>query len=90
MPLSTTFIGVKEVNPMRQMQEMDVVCYEKVQAMVAKNHQVMVFVHARNATLKTANTLREMALNKQQAQMFRPEESAAWGNALKVSARFCF
>lgn len=54
VPLSQTFIGVKEVNTMKQMQEMDVVCYDKVAAMVQKGHQVMVFVHARNATLKTA------------------------------------
>lgn len=54
VPLSQTFIGVKEVNPMKQMHEMDVVCYDKVAAMVQKGHQVMVFVHARNATLKTA------------------------------------
>ena len=54
VPLSQTFIGVKEVNPMKQMVQMDMVCYEKVFAMVQKGHQVMVFVHARNATLKTA------------------------------------
>jgi activating signal cointegrator complex subunit 3 len=54
VPLSQTFIGVKEVNPMRQMQQMDFVCYDKVAAMVQQGHQVMVFVHARNATLKTA------------------------------------
>jgi len=54
VPLSQTFIGVKEVNPMRQMQQMDFVCYDKVVAMVQQGHQVMVFVHARNATLKTA------------------------------------
>jgi activating signal cointegrator complex subunit 3 len=46
VPLSRTFIGVKEVNLMRQMQETDVVCYEKVAAMVSKDHQVMVIVHA--------------------------------------------
>lgn len=33
---------------------MDIVCYSKVAEMVRKGHQVMVFVHARNATLKTA------------------------------------
>jgi activating signal cointegrator complex subunit 3 len=83
VPLSQTFIGVKEVNPMRQMQEMDVVCYEKVAAMASKGHQVMVFVHARNATLKTAQTLREMAQNKSQLHFFRPEDDASFGAAVK-------
>lgn len=83
VPLSQTFIGVKEVNSMRQMQEMDVVCYEKVVQMVQKGHQVMVFVHARNATLKTAQTLREMAQNRSQLHLFQPEDNAALGLATK-------
>ena len=66
VPLSQTFIGVKEINPMRQMQAMDVVCYEKVLAMVQQGHQVMVFVHARNATLKTA----QVCLYKQICHLF--------------------
>ena len=40
---------------------MDEVCYEKVLEFVRAGHQVMVFVHARNATVNTAMVLKETA-----------------------------
>lgn len=43
----------------------------------------MVFVHARNATVKTALTLREMANNQGDATLFRAEPSAEYGAAEK-------
>jgi replicative superfamily II helicase len=46
---------------MRQRQDMDEVCYDKVVEFVRAGHQVMVFVHARNATVNTAMVLKEMA-----------------------------
>ena len=46
---------------MRQRQDMDEVCYEKVVEFVRAGHQVMVFVHARNATVNTAMVLKETA-----------------------------
>jgi hypothetical protein len=61
VPLAQTFIGIKQVNQMRQRQDMDEVCYEKVVEFMRAGHQVMVFVHARNATVNTAMVLKEMA-----------------------------
>lgn len=49
--------------------------------------QVMVFVHARNATARTANVLREMAQLKGHMKDFEPTESAAMGLALKAFGR---
>jgi len=49
--------------------------------------QVMVFVHARNATMRTAMVLKEMALQHNQLKAFEPEESAAVGQARKVLNR---
>ena len=43
----------------------------------------MVFVHARNATVKTALTLREMANNQGDAALFRAEPSPEYGAAEK-------
>ena len=45
--------------------------------------QVMVFVHARNATVKTALTLREMAGNQGDAALFRAQQSPEYGAAEK-------
>ncbi len=36
----------------------------------------MVFVHARNSTVKTGMLFREMAQNKGQTQLFEPEEGS--------------
>jgi activating signal cointegrator complex subunit 3 len=61
VPLAQSFIGVKSLNKMKQQEQMDEVCYDKALKMVRQGHQVMVFVHARNATIKTALKMREMA-----------------------------
>lgn len=43
----------------------------------------MVFVHARNATVKTALTLREMAANQGDAAAFHAQQSPEYGAAEK-------
>jgi len=49
--------------------------------------KVMVFVHARNETVRTANVLCEMAKNSGQILMFYADKSAKSAEALKqVSA----
>ena len=71
VPLSQCFIGCKATQTMQQMHDMDEVCYEKVHEMVAKGHQVMVFVHARNATHKTAINLKDRANKSQHSSVFK-------------------
>nr|XP_032829466.1 activating signal cointegrator 1 complex subunit 3 [Petromyzon marinus] len=87
VPLSQTFIGVKTTNKMQQMHDMDEVCYDKVLEQVKAGHQVMVFVHARNATVRTAMALREMAKNNGEAGFFTPPQSAEYGTAFKQVER---
>nr|CAD7458407.1 unnamed protein product [Timema tahoe] len=87
VPLSSTFVGVKAVKPLQQMGDMDQVCYEKVVEQVQKGHQVMVFVHARNATMRTATILKEIALQKNQLNLFEPDKSSAMGQARKSMAK---
>ncbi|XP_022238465.1 activating signal cointegrator 1 complex subunit 3-like [Limulus polyphemus] len=79
VPLGQTFIGVKSQNPLQQLQEMDEVCYQKVASTVEKGHQVMVFVHARNATVRTAIVLKEMAQNKGQLYLFCADQNPQFG-----------
>ena len=45
--------------------------------------QVMVFVHARNATVKTAMSLRDLATNYGDLSYFQPEQSPRLGQAEK-------
>ena len=46
--------------------------------------QVMVFVHARNETVRTATLFNEMAQNKGHSQLFQAESSPKFGEAIKV------
>ena len=45
--------------------------------------QVMVFVHARNATVKTATSLRDLAASSGDLPLFAPEQSSQLGHAQK-------
>lgn len=45
--------------------------------------QVMVFVHARNATVKTAMALREIANNSGDSKLFRADQDPQYGAAEK-------
>ncbi|KAJ1738110.1 DEIH-box ATPase, partial [Coemansia sp. RSA 1591] len=60
-PLQQEFIGITEKKPLRRLERMDQVCYEKAKR-YATNSQVLVFVHSRKDTVKTARRLRDMAI----------------------------
>lgn len=87
VPLSQIFIGVKATKPLVQMSDMDQVCYEKALEQVQRGHQVMVFVHARNATIRTANILKELAMKANQLHAFEPDESSQFTLAKKSISR---
>ena len=59
---------------MRQRQDMDEICYDKCVDFLKNGHQVMVFVHARNATVNTAMVMKEMAQQNGETALFLPEE----------------
>ncbi|OXA58136.1 Activating signal cointegrator 1 complex subunit 3 [Folsomia candida] len=92
VPLGQTFIGVKSLSILEQQRQMDVCCYDKVFEKVTKKHQVMVFVHARNATVKTAENLIEQASRYGQLEIFqvKPGDETGrsdYGKALKSLER---
>lgn len=87
VPLSQTFIGVKAISPMQQMSYMDRICYDNVIEMVRKGHQVMVFVHARNATVKVANALKELAQQNGMLKLFLSEGHAKFINKAFAKSR---
>lgn len=87
VPLAQTFIGVKSLNKMKQLEQMDEVVYERALKMVKNGHQVMVFVHARNATVKTAMKLRDMAKNMGEIDLFRAESCKAYGECQRQMSR---
>lgn len=45
--------------------------------------QVMVFVHARNSTVRTAMSLIEMSKNRGESSFFQPEQGPDYGHCEK-------
>ncbi|KAF3901879.1 hypothetical protein ABW21_db0200647 [Orbilia brochopaga] len=71
VPLEQHFVGVKGKPGSKTSNEnIDRVSFEKVRQMLELGHQVMVFVHSRKDTVKTARMLYEMALDEQCADLF--------------------
>jgi antiviral helicase SLH1 len=58
VPLEQHFLGVKGKAASKQYREnLDLVAFEKIEDMLRQGHQVMVFVHSRKDTLKSANDI---------------------------------
>ena len=58
VPLTQYYIGIQEKGRAKQQERMGEVCYRKVMASLKAGHQVMVFVHSRRDTVKTAKMLK--------------------------------
>jgi antiviral helicase SLH1 len=70
VPLAQNFIGARGKPGTRTSNEnLDKATYEKVKEMLLQNHQVMVFVHSRKDTMKTAKMLYEMAVDDQSTDL---------------------
>uniref|UniRef100_A0A182M3Z2 Activating signal cointegrator 1 complex subunit 3 n=1 Tax=Anopheles culicifacies TaxID=139723 RepID=A0A182M3Z2_9DIPT len=87
VPLNTNFIGVKALNALKQLSDMDMICYERCIDMVRQGHQVMVFVHARNATVRTATLIKDLAQQKGHINLLVPESNPEYGSALKTVSK---
>uniref|UniRef100_A0A3B3DTQ4 Activating signal cointegrator 1 complex subunit 3 n=1 Tax=Oryzias melastigma TaxID=30732 RepID=A0A3B3DTQ4_ORYME len=87
VPLGQTFIGIKTTNKIQQIHDIEEVCYNKVLDQVKAGHQVMVFVHARNATVRTAMGLIEMAKNHGEICFFQPDQGSDYGQCEKQIQR---
>ncbi|KAI5798917.1 putative pre-mRNA splicing helicase [Geopyxis carbonaria] len=66
-PLRQEFIGVTDKKPIKQLQTMNDVCYTKVIEQ-AGNNQMLIFVHSRKETAKTAKYIRDKALEMETIQ----------------------
>nr|KAJ3419799.1 activating signal cointegrator 1 complex subunit [Polyrhizophydium stewartii] len=71
VPLEQHFIGVKAKAGSQACQtKMTDICYTKVSDLVREGHQVMIFVHSRKDTVKTAQAMRDEALNHNELGLF--------------------
>ncbi|KAK3589739.1 hypothetical protein CHS0354_021060 [Potamilus streckersoni] len=76
VPLEQQFIGITEKKAVKRFQIMNDIVYEKVMEHAGKN-QVLIFVHSRKETGKTARAIRDMCLEKDTLGMFLKESSAS-------------
>eukprot|EP00958_Prasinococcus_capsulatus_P026621 scaffold4916_cov371-Prasinococcus_capsulatus_cf.AAC.3 len=75
-PLQQTYIGVTVKKPLQKFQLMNDICYEKTLEAAGK-HQVLIFVHSRKETAKTARFLRDTAMANGTLAKFLKEDSAS-------------
>ncbi|KAF2869324.1 Sec63 Brl domain-containing protein [Massariosphaeria phaeospora] len=62
-PLKQEFIGVTDKKAIKQLKAMNDVCYTKVLEQVGQNrNQMLIFVHSRKETAKTAKYIRDKAM----------------------------
>ncbi|XP_024003677.1 DExH-box ATP-dependent RNA helicase DExH13 isoform X2 [Eutrema salsugineum] len=74
VPLSQQYIGINVKKPLRRFQLMNDICYQKVLAGAGK-HQVLIFVHSRKETAKTARAIQETAIANDTLSRFLKEDS---------------
>ncbi|XP_033132908.1 DExH-box ATP-dependent RNA helicase DExH12-like [Brassica rapa] len=76
VPLRQQYIGISVRKPLQRFQLMNDLCYQKVVAGTGKQ-QVLIFVHSRKETAKTAHAIVETAMANDKLSKFLKEDSAS-------------
>ncbi|KAL0656836.1 hypothetical protein Bca4012_077420 [Brassica carinata] len=76
VPLGQQYIGISVRKPLQRFQLMNDLCYEKVVDGAGKQ-QVLIFVHSRKETAKTAQAIVDTAMAKDTLSRFLKEDSAS-------------
>ena len=76
VPLQMQYVGVTERNSFKRLQLQNEICYEKAMVQRENNAQVLIFVHSRAETGKTAKALRDLALERDELSHFVREGGA--------------
>jgi pre-mRNA-splicing helicase BRR2 len=76
VPLQMQYIGLTERNAFRRFQLQNEICYEKAIEQRRNGNQMLIFVHSRAETGKTAKALRDLALERDESTNFVREKGA--------------
>mmetsp|Transcript_75394 Transcript_75394/g.157134 ORF Transcript_75394/g.157134 Transcript_75394/m.157134 type:complete len:2169 (-) Transcript_75394:248-6754(-) len=76
VPLEQTYIGITDKKAIKRFNTMNEVCYQKLMDNAGKN-QVLIFVHSRKETAKTAAALRDLAMQNDTLAKFLQADSAS-------------
>ncbi|KCV68921.1 hypothetical protein H696_04341 [Fonticula alba] len=85
-PLQMSFIGITEKRALRRFQVSNDITYEKTLDFCRKQQQVIVFVHSRNDTAKTAKMVADLALERETLGHFVAEDAGS-REILRTEAR---
>ncbi|KAH6872761.1 Sec63 Brl domain-containing protein [Alternaria rosae] len=84
VPLEQHFIGAKgKPGSAKSRENVERVAFDKVVEMLKRGHQIMVFVHSRKDTVKTARRLYDMAMEEQCTDLFDPQDHPRYENAVR-------
>jgi pre-mRNA-splicing helicase BRR2 len=76
VPLQMQYIGLTERNAFKRVQMQNEICYDRAVTQRRNNQQILIFVHSRAETAKTAKALRDLALERDDASRFCRDGSA--------------
>ena len=88
VPLEQHFIGVRGKARSKQSNDnLDFAAFQKVRDVLEQGQQVMVFVHSRKDTVKTARKFHEMAMGDQCFDLFDPKNHPNYSSAMPEIGR---
>jgi pre-mRNA-splicing helicase BRR2 len=70
VPLQMQYVGITERNAFKRFQLQNEICYEKALVQRENGNQMLIFVHSRAETGKTAKALRDIALERDELFKF--------------------
>eukprot|EP00977_Amphora_coffeiformis_P011173 scaffold2671_cov167-Amphora_coffeaeformis.AAC.11 len=77
VPLQMQYIGISERNAFKRFQLQNEICYEKAMDQRKSGYQILIFVHSRAETAKTAKALRDIASERDELSSFVRDGSAS-------------
>lgn len=87
VPLEQIYIGITEKKAIKRLILSNEICYNKVIERAAK-HPILIFVHSRKETVRTAKMIRDMALTKDELFKILRDDSAT-KEILKTESENC-
>lgn len=76
-PLTQQYCAITEKSSLKKLNAMNEACYEKTLEAVRNGHQVIIFVHSRKETARTAVALREKFLESDNIHLIRKSDPAS-------------
>lgn len=76
-PLEQQFIGIKEKKAIKKLNAMNEACYDKLTETLQNKHQLIIFVHSRKDTIKTAKWLKEKLIENEKSELVLKTDSGS-------------